>query len=108
MRVIVAEVVCKLEKAFLPSFFDCQVHLLIHLVDEIAIAGHVHCRWMYWLERYMAVLKGYVRNHAQVEGSMATKHLATKSMFYCTNILATIDPYLLMSGWRKENRRKTV
>jgi hypothetical protein len=47
MRVIVAEVVCKLEKAFRPSFFDCQVHLLVHLVDEIAIAGPVHCRWMY-------------------------------------------------------------
>jgi hypothetical protein len=44
MRVIVAEVVCKLEKAFPPSFFDCQVHLLVHLVDEIAIAGLVHCR----------------------------------------------------------------
>jgi len=53
-----------LEKAFPPSFFDCQVHLLVHLVDEIAIAGPVHCRWMYWFERYMVVLKGYVRNHA--------------------------------------------
>ncbi len=84
--------VCKLEKAFPPSFFDCQVHLLVHLVDEIAIVGPVHCRWMYWLERYMAVLKGYVRNHARVEGSMATGHLAAESMFYCTNILATIDP----------------
>jgi hypothetical protein len=64
MRVIAAKVVCKLEKAFPPSFFDYQVHLLIHLVDEIAIASPVHCQWMYWLERYMAVLKGYVRNHA--------------------------------------------
>ncbi len=92
MRVIAAEVVCKLEKAFPPSFFDCQVHLLVHLVDEIAIVGPVHCQWMYWLERYMVVLKGYVRNHARVEGSMATGHLAVESMFYCTNILATIDP----------------
>ncbi len=92
MRVIAAEVVCKLEKAFLPSFFDCQVHLLVHLVDEIAIVGPVHCRWMYWLERYMAVLKGYVRNHARVEGSMAIGHLAAKNMFYCTNILATTYP----------------
>jgi hypothetical protein len=92
MKVIAAKVVCKLERAFPPSFFDCQVHLLVHLVDEIAIAGLVHCRWMYWLERYMAVLKGYVRNRARVEGSMATGHLAAESMFYCSNILATIDP----------------
>ncbi len=47
MRVIAAEVVCKLEKTFPPSFFDCQVHLLVHLVDEIIIAGLVHCQWMY-------------------------------------------------------------
>ena len=43
MRVLAAEVVCKLEKAFPPSFFDCQVHLLVHLVDEVGIAGLVHC-----------------------------------------------------------------
>ncbi len=72
MRVIAAEVVCKLEKAFPPSFFYFQVHLLVHLLDEITIVGHVHYRWMYWLERYMAVVKGYVCNHARVEGSMAT------------------------------------
>ncbi len=72
MRVIAAKVVCKLENAFPPSFFYCQVHLLVHLVDEIVIAGPVHCQWMYWLERYMAILKGYVCNRARVEGSMAT------------------------------------
>ncbi|CAM6122781.1 unnamed protein product [Calypogeia fissa] len=92
MEVLAAEVVCKLEKAFPPSFFDGQVHLLVHLVREVGIAGPVHCRWMYWLERYMAVLKVYVRNKAQVEGSMATGYLAVESMFYCSNILATIDP----------------
>jgi hypothetical protein len=64
-------------KGLPPSFFDCQMHLLVHLVDEIVIAGPVHCQWMYWLERYMAILKGYVRNRARVEGSMATRHLAT-------------------------------
>ena len=91
MRVLAAEVVCKLELAFPPSFFDCQVHLLVHLVDEVAIAGPVHCRWMYCLERYMAVLKGYIRNRARVEGGMASGYLVAKSMFYCSNILATID-----------------
>jgi hypothetical protein len=76
MEILAAEVVCKLEKAFPPSFFDCQVHLLVHLVREVAIAGPVHCRWMYWLERYMSVLKGYVCNWARVEGSMATRYLS--------------------------------
>ncbi len=26
-----------------PSFFDFQVHLLVHLVDEVAIVGPMHC-----------------------------------------------------------------
>ncbi len=110
MRVIVAKVVCKLEKAFPPSFFYCQVQLPVHLVDEITIAGLVHCRWMYWLERYMVVLKGYVRNHARVEGSMATGHLVVESMFYCTNILATIDqscPHVWMEEREEEEDRLT-
>ncbi len=41
MRVIATEVVYKLEKAFPRSFFDCQVHLLVHLVDEIVIVGPI-------------------------------------------------------------------
>ena len=47
---------------------------------------------MYWLELYIAVLKGYIRNCARVVGSMASGYLAAESMFYCSNILATIDP----------------
>ena len=86
------EVVCKLERAFPPSFFDGQVHLLIHLVREISIAGPVHARWMYWVERYMHFIKKQVRNKAQVEGSIGEGYLASESMFYCSNILATIDP----------------
>jgi hypothetical protein len=74
-------------------------------VDEIAIAGPMHCRWMYWLERYMVVLKGYVRNRAKVEGSMATQHLAAESMFYCSNILATIDP-LCSHVWMEDREEK--
>ncbi len=41
-----------------PSFFDIQVHLVSHLIEEIEIAGVVHARWMYWAERFMKV-----RNH---------------------------------------------
>ncbi len=87
-----AEVVCKLELALPPSFFDGKIHLLLHLVREVAIAGPVHCRWMYWLERNMMVLKSYVRNKARVEGSIAEGYLAYESMVYSANILSTIDP----------------
>ena len=66
-----ALVLCLLEKEFPPSFFDPMTHLLIHLVEELEICGPVHSRWMYTVERYMKFLKGFVRNMARPEGSMA-------------------------------------
>jgi hypothetical protein len=110
MKVIAAYIVYKLERVFSPSIFYCQVHLLMHLVDEIAIAGPLYCRWMYWLERYMTILKGYVRNRARVEGIIAIGHLAVESMFYCINILATIDPscsHLWMKDREEDEDRLT-
>ena len=42
---------CKLERVFLPSFFDIMVHLTIHLATEAKLAGPVQYRWMYPFER---------------------------------------------------------
>lgn len=44
-------ILCELEKIFPPAFFDIMVHLPIHLAREAAIAGPVHYRWMYPIER---------------------------------------------------------
>ena len=52
-----------MEKELPTSFFDIQVHLLIHLVDEIEIA--VSTQWIFWAERFMGVLKGYVHKKAR-------------------------------------------
>ena len=60
MKGRVIQLMCLLEKVFPPALFDIQVHLLIHLVEEVEIGGTIHARWMYWVERYMKVLKGYV------------------------------------------------
>ena len=38
------------------------------------------------------MMKSYVTNRARVEGSIAERHLGAESMFYCTNIIATLDP----------------
>lgn len=46
------ECICRLEMIFPPSFFDIMIHLIIHLADEARIAGPVHYRWMYPIERY--------------------------------------------------------
>ena len=42
---------CKLEKFFSLSFFDVMVHLAVHLSKEALLAGPVHYRWMYPIER---------------------------------------------------------
>lgn len=46
------EAVCMLERDFSTSILDIQVHLLVHLVQEVGIAGPVHSRYKYknsWL-----------------------------------------------------------
>ncbi|MCO5580231.1 hypothetical protein L7F22_034097 [Adiantum nelumboides] len=53
-----------LEEHFPTSILNIQVHLLVHLVDEVEIAGTVHARWMFFLERFMKTLKGFVRQRA--------------------------------------------
>uniref|UniRef100_A0A2N9ESG6 DUF4216 domain-containing protein n=1 Tax=Fagus sylvatica TaxID=28930 RepID=A0A2N9ESG6_FAGSY len=67
----IAVTLCQLEKIFPPSFFTVMVHLLTHLATEAKIAGPVHYRWMYPIERYLARLKSHVRNKAHIEGSIA-------------------------------------
>ena len=47
----ISVILCHLGKVFLPAFFDIMVHLAIHLAYEAAIAGPVHYRWMYPIER---------------------------------------------------------
>ncbi|MCO5572794.1 hypothetical protein L7F22_026553 [Adiantum nelumboides] len=48
------ELLCLMEKELPTSFFDIQVHILIHLVDEIEVAeGWVLGECMYYLAEYL-------------------------------------------------------
>ena len=47
------EIVCMLDKELSTSFMDLQVHLLIHLVDDVELVGVFSCHWMLFLESYM-------------------------------------------------------
>lgn len=58
----VAKVMCLLEIHF--SLFDMQVHLVIHLVREVELAGVVQAHWLCFIHRYMKEFKGFVRQHA--------------------------------------------
>ena len=47
----IAETLSLLETIFLPSFFDIMVHLMVHLPAQAKIAGPVHFRSMWPVER---------------------------------------------------------
>ena len=47
------ELACHMEMFFPPSVFDIQVHLIVHLVDDVEYAGLVHYRWMYFVDRFL-------------------------------------------------------
>ncbi|CAM8999899.1 unnamed protein product [Rhodiola kirilowii] len=78
---------CQLEMFFPPSFFDVMVHLTIHLVREIRILGPVHMIWMYSYERYMKILKSYVRNRHRPEGCIVEGYITEEAVEFCTNYL---------------------
>ena len=47
----IAETLSLLEAILLPSFFDMMVHLMVHLPAQARMAGPVHFRSMWPVER---------------------------------------------------------
>jgi hypothetical protein len=84
-----------MEQHMPPSFFDIQPHQIVHLPGEVALAGPIHYRWMYYLERYMKVMKGWVRQRARPEGSMAEGYVISEGMHYLTEYTTRLSPNAL-------------
>ncbi|GJV46575.1 hypothetical protein Tco_1431111 [Tanacetum coccineum] len=76
----VVEILCELERIYPPAFFDIMIHLPIHLALEALEGGPIHPRWMFPFERFMKKLKGYVRNKAKPEGSIAEGYVAEEAL----------------------------
>ena len=91
-QVKAVEVVCLLEENFPRSILSSQVHLLVHLVQEMSICGTVNARWMFFLERIMKTLKDFVRQNARVEGSMTEEWLIQEGIVFISQYLHHIDP----------------
>jgi hypothetical protein len=70
LKAYMIETMCMLEMCFPPSFLDVQEHLMIHLVDQINTLGPLYLHSMFSYERFLAVLRAYVRNHGHPEGSI--------------------------------------
>ncbi|XP_058723125.1 uncharacterized protein LOC131594944 [Vicia villosa] len=90
----IAVTLCKLERIFPPSFVDVMVHLPIHLANEAKLGGPVQYRWMFPIERFLRVLKSYVRNKARPEGSIAEGYVAEECMLFCAQYLTDMDSRL--------------
>ena len=60
MRILAIEFVCMIEKTFPTSILSTQIHIVVHVVDEMAIAGIVHTQWMFYLEQFIKTLKAFV------------------------------------------------
>ncbi|CAJ2651409.1 unnamed protein product [Trifolium pratense] len=86
-----AVILCQLEMYFPPSFFDIMVHLIVHLVREIRLCGPIYLRWMYPIERYMKILKGYTKNPHRPEASIVERYIAEEAIEFCSNYLSEVD-----------------
>ncbi|XP_045791196.1 uncharacterized protein LOC123885901 [Trifolium pratense] len=86
-----AVILCQLEMYFPPSFFDIIVHLIVHLVREIRLCGPIYLRWMYPMERYMKILKGYTKNLHRPEASIVERYIAEEAIEFCSNYLSEVD-----------------
>ncbi|KAM6569727.1 hypothetical protein CsatB_017712 [Cannabis sativa] len=90
LRLEIVEVLCYLEQFFPPSFFDIMIHLTVHLVREVKMCGPVYLRWMYPMERYMKILKGYVRNRSRPEGSIVESYIVEEAVEFCSDFLSNV------------------
>jgi hypothetical protein len=88
----VVQCLVSFEMVFPPSFFNIMTHLLVHIVKEITILGPVFLHNMFPFERYMAVLKKYVRNRSRPEGCIAKGYGTEEVIEFCVDFIDEISP----------------
>ena len=88
----VSIILCQLKMYFLPSFFDIMIHLIIHLVREIRLCGPFFLRWMYSIEWYMKVLKGYTKNQYRPKASIVERYVVEEAIEFCLEYIQTATP----------------
>ncbi len=87
LREDVAVTLSMIERELPGAFFDVMTHLVLHVVEELAICGPVHSRWMYLVERTLGTLKKYVRNQARPEASMASRYVLDETLGFVTEYM---------------------
>ena len=75
-------ILCQLEMYFTPSLFDIIVHLIVHLVRGIRLCDLIYLRWMYPIERYIKILKGYTKNQYCPETSIVERYIVEETICF--------------------------
>ena len=88
----VVQCLVSFELVFPPSFFNIMTHLLIHLVKEISILGPMFLHNMFPIERFMGVLKKYVKVHSKPEGSIAQGYGTEEVIEFCVDFIPDLAP----------------
>nr|GEX56837.1 hypothetical protein [Tanacetum cinerariifolium] len=84
-QIKVFDILCYFELIYPPALFDIMIHFVIHLPLEALEGGPIRPRWMYPFERYMKKLKGYVRNKAKPEGSIAGGYVVEEALTFSSH-----------------------
>jgi hypothetical protein len=83
----IPEIMCQLEKVFLPTFFDIMEHLVIHLASEVRLAGPVQFRNMWTTEMFMGKMKNMIHTRSHPEGSIAEGYVFDECLTFCSRYL---------------------
>ena len=102
---LIGETLCWLEMIFPPTFFDIMMHLPVHIAWEAELGGPVSYRWIYPVERYLRTLKGYMRNKACPEGSIAEGYISEECLTFCSRFFEGVSTKL---NRPKRQQRSTV
>ena len=69
-----------------------MVHLMVHIVPGIQELGPAFLHEMYALERFNGVVKRFVRNRSQPDGSIIQGYLTEECIDFCTDFMAVEKP----------------
>jgi hypothetical protein len=64
-----------------------MTHLMVHIVKEIDILGPASLHNIFSFERYMTVLKKYVRKRSSPEGCIAKGYKTKETIEFCVDYI---------------------
>ena len=76
------------EQLFPPAFFDIIINFRVHLVIEVRLCGLIYLRWMYTSDKFMKILKGYVRNRTRPKGCIVECYIVEEAIQFYSEYLS--------------------